>query len=170
MSNQTPNLSESDMKLLLNALTNSSLGNGKKKGMSLEYKNALMRQLTSVKNSGEPISQKPMSEMNEQEKKDHREALRQKLHEKTSTMKTSRGSKVIKNKLYENSLSKLGLGGNVASEPNPPSSEPNPPSSDSNPPSSDSNPPSSEPNPPSSDSNPPSNETQEQDLDDFVNS
>ena len=49
MSSQTPNLSESDMKLLLNELTNSSLGSGKKKGMSLEYKNALMQQLTSVK-------------------------------------------------------------------------------------------------------------------------
>lgn len=143
MSNQTPNLSESDMKLLLNALTNSSLGNGKKKGMSLEYKNALVQKLASVKNSEEPISQKTMSEMTEQEKKDHREALRQKLHAKTSTMKTSRGSKVIKNKLYENSLSKLNLGGNV--EPEPPSST-------------------DAPQPPSSTDAP-----QEQDLDDFVN-
>jgi hypothetical protein len=117
MSNQTPNLSESDMKLLLNALTNSSLGNGKKKGMSLEYKNALLQKLSSTTKNDENISQKPMSEMSEQEKKEHREALRQKLHAKTSTMKTSRGSKVIKNKLYENSLSKLNLGGNVAPEP-----------------------------------------------------
>jgi hypothetical protein len=116
MSSQTPNLSESDMKLLLNALTNSSLGNGKKKGMSLEYKNALVQKLSSTKND-ESVSQKPMSEMTEQEKKEHREALRQKLHAKTSTMKTSRGSKVIKNKLYEDSLSKLNLGGNVAPEP-----------------------------------------------------
>lgn len=116
MSSQTPNLSESDMKLLLNALTNSSLGNGKKKGMSLEYKNALLQKLSATKND-ESISQKPMSEMTEQEKKEHREALRQKLHAKTSTMKTSRGSKVIKNKLYEDSLSKLNLGGNVAPEP-----------------------------------------------------
>ena len=117
MSNQTPNLSESDMKLLLNALTNSSLGNGKKKGMSLEYKNALLQKLSSTAKNDDNILQKPMNEMNEQEKKEHREALRQKLHAKTSTMKTSRGSKVIKNKLYENSLSKLNLGGNVAPEP-----------------------------------------------------
>jgi hypothetical protein len=117
MSSQTPNLSESDMKLLLNALTSSSLGNGKKKGMSLEYKNALLQKLSSATNNDESISQKPMSEMNEQEKKEHREALRQKLHAKTSTMKTSRGSKVIKNKLYEDSISKLNLGDNVAPEP-----------------------------------------------------
>jgi len=145
MSSQTPNLSESDMKLLLNALTNSSLGNGKKKGMSLEYKNALVQKLASASKSEEPISQKPMSEMTEQEKKDHREALRQKLHAKTSTMKTSRGSKVIKNKLYENSLSKLNLGGNVAPEPPLPTNEQQPPL--------------------------PTNEqqSQDQDLDDFVN-
>jgi hypothetical protein len=166
MSSQTPNLSESDMKLLLNALTSSSLSSGKKKGMSLEYKNALMQQLTSVKNSEEPISQKPMSEMNDQEKKDHREALRQKLHAKTSTMKTSRGSKVIKNKLYENSLSKLGLGGNVASDapqtPSPSGALPQTPS-----------PSGALPQTPSdalqSPSQSPSNEPQEQDLDDFVN-
>jgi hypothetical protein len=125
MSSQTPKLSETDMNLLLNALSNSSLG-GKKKGMSMEYKNALLQQLSSVKNNNEPVSQKSMSEMTEQEKKDHREALRRKLHEKTSTLQTSRGSKVIKNKLYEDSLSKLGLGGNVA--PEPPTAQDQPPS------------------------------------------
>jgi len=113
MSNQTPNLSESDMKLLLNALANSSLA-GKKKGMSMEYKNALLQKLSAATNSDATTPQKPTSEMNEQERKEHREALRRKLHEKTSTLQTSRGSKVIKNKLYENSLSKLNLGGNVA--------------------------------------------------------
>jgi hypothetical protein len=143
MSNQAPKLSESDMKLLLNALTNSSLGGGKKKGMSLEYKNALMQQLASVKNSEEPISQKQMCEMSEQEKVAHYKALREKLHAKTSTMKTSRGSKVIKNKLYENSLSKLNLGGNVVPEP--------PSSTDAQ-------------QPPSSTDTP-----QEQNLDEFVN-
>jgi hypothetical protein len=140
MSNPSPKLSETDMNLLLNALSNSSLG-GKKKGMSVEYKNALLKQLSSVKSNEEPVSQKSMSEMSEQEKKDHREALRRKLHEKTSTLQTSRGSKVIKNKLYEDSLSKLGLGGNVA--PEPPTAQDQPPQ-------------------------PPSTQEQEQ-LDEFVN-
>lgn len=112
MSKETPNLSESDLKLLLDALANSSLA-GKKKGMSMEYKNALLQKLSAA-NSDTTTPQKPTSEMNEQERKEHREALRRKLHEKTSTLQTSRGSKVLKNKLYENSLSKLNLGGNVA--------------------------------------------------------
>ena len=140
MSNPSPKLSETDMNLLLNALSNSSLG-GKKKGMSMEYKNALLQQLSSVKNNNETVSQKSMSEMTEQEKKAHREALRRKLHEKTSTLQTSRGSKVIKNKLYEDSLSKLGLGGYVA--PEPPTAQDQPPQ-------------------------PPSTQEQEQ-LDEFVN-
>jgi hypothetical protein len=113
MSKETPNLSESDLKLLLDALANSSLA-GKKKGMSMEYKNALLQKLSATANSDTTTPQKPTSEMNEQERKEHREALRRKLHEKTSTLQTSRGSKVLKNKLYENSLSKLNLGGNVA--------------------------------------------------------
>ena len=108
MSNPSLNLSESDMQMLLNALSTSSLagkGKGKNKGMSMEYKNALINKLSAT---AEPP--KVMSDsMTEDEKKAHREVLRRKLHEKTNTLQTARGSKVVKNKLYEDSLSKLNL-------------------------------------------------------------
>lgn len=108
MSNPSLNLSESDMQMLLNALSSSSLANkgkGKNKGMSMEYKNALINKLSATTEPPKVIS----DSMTDDEKKAHREALRRKLHEKTNTLQTARGSKVVKNKLYEDSLSKLNL-------------------------------------------------------------
>lgn len=117
MSNPSLNLSESDMQMLLNALSTSSLagkGKGKNKGMSMEYKNALINKLSAT---AEPP--KVMSDsMTDDEKKAHRETLRRKLHEKTNTLQTARGSKVVKNKLYEDSLSKLNL--SMPTQPGPP--------------------------------------------------
>ena len=45
--------------------------------------------MSAATNSDATTPQKPTSEMNEQERKEHREALRRKLHEKTSTLQTS---------------------------------------------------------------------------------
>jgi hypothetical protein len=116
MSNPSLNLSESDMQMLLNALSTSSLSNkgkGKNKGMSMEYKNALINKLSATAEPPKVIS----DSMTDDEKKAHREALRRKLHEKTNTLQTARGSKVVKNKLYEDSLSKLNL--SMPSQPGP---------------------------------------------------
>ena len=99
-------LSENDLQNLLKGLEGSLNNKKKKGGMTSQEKNALLSKLTSSQNLNDTpkvINQN----MTEDEKKAHREELRQKLNNKNNMMRTNRSNKIIQTKICEDKINKV---------------------------------------------------------------
>ena len=99
-------LSKNDLQNLLKEFEGSMNNKKKKGGLTPQEKNALINQLTSSQNLNDTpkvINQN----MTEDEKKAHREELRQKLNNKTNMMRNNRSNKIIQTKICEDKINKV---------------------------------------------------------------
>ena len=102
-------LSADEMKQLTELLGNNSVlldkGNGKKKGkMTPQAKNQILNKLSSQQKSQE--TQKPLKEMTEQEKKQYREELKKRLHNKQDMFKQMRSNQNLLQKSLDTKIKK----------------------------------------------------------------